>query len=111
MISFSRIIAAVTGLVLITLNAWADIPVSEATSECLECHTAIHPGIVEGWAKSRHAKITPKEALSADELALKVSSKSMSYKLSTTPKKGKQKTNCLNKKVGFWIWKLNPKSQ
>ena len=58
-------------------NAHADIPISDATQECLECHTSIHPGIVEGWQKSRHAKITPKQALGAAELARKVSSKSI----------------------------------
>ncbi len=52
-----------------------EIPLSEATQECLECHAIFHPGIVAGWEKSRHAKITPAEALQADELALKVSSK------------------------------------
>ena len=52
-----------------------DTPVSEATQECLDCHAVFHPGIVEGWKKSRHAAITPAEAMQADELALKVSSK------------------------------------
>jgi hypothetical protein len=29
----------------------AEPPVSEASSECLECHTITHPGIVESWQK------------------------------------------------------------
>ncbi|MDJ0668281.1 MAG: multiheme c-type cytochrome [Desulfobacterales bacterium] len=52
-----------------------EVPVSEATQECLDCHAVFHPGIVEGWKKSRHAAITPAEAMQADDLALKVSSK------------------------------------
>jgi hydroxylamine dehydrogenase len=52
----------------------ADIPVSESTAECLECHSAIHPGIVKDWQDSRHARITPKQAMAAEGQALKVSS-------------------------------------
>ena len=37
----------------------ADLPVSEATAECIDCHAAVHPGIVSDWQHSRHAKITP----------------------------------------------------
>jgi hypothetical protein len=55
----------------------ADIPVSEATAECLDCHASIHPGIVNDWRNSRHAKITPKQALAVDGLARKVSSKNI----------------------------------
>ncbi len=54
-----------------------EVPLSEATQECLECHAVFHPGIVEGWKKSRHAAITPAEALQAEGLALKVSSKNV----------------------------------
>jgi len=51
-----------------------EIPVSPATEDCLECHRMIHPGIVGGWQKSRHAKMTPKQAMAASDLSLKVSS-------------------------------------
>ena len=51
------------------------IPISNATQECLDCHAVFHPGIVEGWKASRHAAVTPAEALKAKGLALKVSSK------------------------------------
>jgi hypothetical protein len=37
----------------------------------------IHPGIVNAWQKSRHAVITPKKALTAKKLSLKVSSKNI----------------------------------
>ena len=68
----------VGSLVLYAGRGWAaDITVSEATAECLECHALIHPGIVKDWQNSRHAKITPKQAMAVDGLALKVSSKTV----------------------------------
>jgi hypothetical protein len=59
----------------------AEAPVSGATQECLDCHGTIHPGIVESWRQSRHARITPKEALSVKGTARKVSSLSISKEL------------------------------
>lgn len=61
----------------------ADVPVSDATSECLDCHTTVHPGIVEGWRKSRHAVITSKTAMAVKGLARKVSSKQVPENLLT----------------------------
>ena len=40
----------------------AEIPVSEATAECMDCHGEIHPGIVKAWRNSRHAQMTPQKA-------------------------------------------------
>ena len=39
------------------------VPISEETETCLECHASLHPGIVQGWMKSRHAMVTPAEGL------------------------------------------------
>jgi hydroxylamine dehydrogenase len=64
-------------LVLTTAAADGAAPVSEATEECLMCHTIYHPGIVEDWKKSRHAMVTPMEALAVQGLELKVSSTSV----------------------------------
>ena len=55
----------------------ADLPVSEATAECIDCHTSVHPGIVHDWQNSRHAKITPQDALKIDGPARKISSKNV----------------------------------
>ena len=56
---------------------------SEATSECLGCHEAVHPGIVEGWKKSRHALIPPHQAMQVkDPLARKVSAQKIPDDLS-----------------------------
>ena len=62
----------------------AEAPLSDATQECLDCHASIHPGIVEDWQKSRHAMITPENAMAADELAKKVSSPSIPEPIKST---------------------------
>jgi hydroxylamine dehydrogenase len=74
----------VVGIVLIMVNVFgtgtamsAAAPISEATAECIGCHSSIHPGIVNEWQNSRHAKITPKEALAVKGTARKVSSKTV----------------------------------
>ena len=41
----------------------APAPASDATAECLDCHAAIHPGIVKDWQRSRHARFSPTQAL------------------------------------------------
>ena len=61
-------------LIALTRAVFAQEPViSDATQECLGCHGSVHSGIVADWAGSRHAKITPGEALKVKGLALKVS--------------------------------------
>ena len=60
-----------------------DVPVSDATAECLGCHSILHPGIVQGWRNSRHARVTPQAALAVKGLARKVSSKEIPKDLLT----------------------------
>ncbi len=62
----------------------ADVKVSEATQACIECHQILHPGIVQGWLKSRHSQITPAGAMAVKGLALKVSGKEVPEELKTT---------------------------
>ena len=57
--------------------------VSDATETCLECHATAHPGIVAEWKKSRHAQITPAEAMAVEGLGLKVSGKKIPENLRT----------------------------
>jgi hypothetical protein len=54
-----------------------EAPISESTAECLDCHAISHPGIVAGWQNSRHAAVTPRQALQVEGLARKVSSDSI----------------------------------
>lgn len=65
-------------LVLIWLTmphaAAGEAPLSEASQECMECHEVIHGGIAADWQRSRHAALTPQQAMAADTLARKVSS-------------------------------------
>jgi hypothetical protein len=49
-------------------------PLSEATEACVICHEILHPGIVEGWRTSRHAKITTGRAAELRDSRSRVSS-------------------------------------
>jgi hypothetical protein len=55
--------------------------VSDKTETCLDCHRLVTPGIVADWEKSKHAQITPKEALKKDKLARKISVNKVPEKL------------------------------
>jgi hydroxylamine dehydrogenase len=55
----------------------AEAPLSEETTECIDCHSSFQPGKVNDWHNSRHARITPKEAMAVEGVARKVSSKSV----------------------------------
>ena len=48
-------------------------PVSDETEMCIECHINYSPGIVEDWRKSRHAAITPEEAVKKPEIERRIS--------------------------------------
>ena len=79
----NSLLAVIVGILMLTADGGrtAELPVSEATAECIECHALIHPGIVKSWQKSRHAKITPRQAMSVEGLARKVSSQSVADNL------------------------------
>ncbi len=51
----------------------AEAPVSEATQECLDCHTMIHPGIVSDWRQSRHAAQTVATASTVADSSRRIS--------------------------------------
>lgn len=55
----------------------AEIPISEATTECIDCHSSFQPGIVNDWQNSRHAMITPQKAMAVEDVARKVSSQNV----------------------------------
>jgi uncharacterized protein with PIN domain len=78
--TISSVLIAI-GCVFVYAGIAGSAEVSEATQECIDCHISIHPGIVSGWQKSRHAAITPKQAMTAEDLALKVSSKQIPAEL------------------------------
>jgi hydroxylamine dehydrogenase len=80
-----KTICALFFAVIVTLFAdvldAAEVKVSEASQACIECHRVIHPGIVADWERSRHFRITPKEAMAVKGLGLKVSSPSVPEEL------------------------------
>lgn len=80
------ILLAVAGGVLLNhakLDA-AEVKLSGATQECIECHQVVHPGIVADWQRSRHAQVTPGTALKVTGLGLKVSNPSVPEDLRET---------------------------
>ena len=60
------------------------LPISENTEACLTCHSQLHPGIVAEWKKSRHATITPAEALKKPTLERRISNEKVPDELSKT---------------------------
>jgi hypothetical protein len=58
-----------------------DAPLSPLSEECIGCHSTTTPAVVADWKKSRHAKITPVEALKKPELQRRVSSEKIPEKL------------------------------
>ena len=80
-----RIVLTTVLWTLMAGSSWCqDVPVSEATQECLDCHTIFHPGIVEGWRSSRHAAVTPRQAMAVEGPARKVSSPAVPEPLSAS---------------------------
>lgn len=74
---FNRTVLMLVLLFIICLGpaaiAAAEAPVSDATQECLDCHAVFHPGIVADWRQSRHAVVTPGDALGVEGLSRKIS--------------------------------------
>ena len=71
--------------ILASAVSWAQDPViSDATQECIDCHVSIHPGIVADWKRSRHASVTPAQALKKTKLQRRISV--------DKPPKGKENT-------------------
>jgi len=57
--------------------------VSPQTGECLDCHDYYHPGIVADWRTSRHARVTPGEALKRETLSRRLSSATVPVNMQT----------------------------
>ncbi|MCK5554299.1 MAG: hydroxylamine oxidase, partial [Deltaproteobacteria bacterium] len=62
----------------------ASLTFSEATEECISCHASVSPGIVGSWKKSRHAKISPAEALKKPKLERRISAERVPDNLAQT---------------------------
>jgi hydroxylamine dehydrogenase len=55
----------------------SSVPLSEGTKACIDCHKDLHPGLVQDWLASRHAKITPETALKTPEAGRRISATSV----------------------------------
>ncbi|UCD37053.1 MAG: hydroxylamine oxidase [Fidelibacterota bacterium] len=69
-------------LILLSLALWPGLvssqsPVSEETTECVDCHISVTPGIVKDWQTSRHAGTTLASALKKSRLERRVSAESI----------------------------------
>jgi hypothetical protein len=50
-----------------------EVPISDESETCIDCHATWNPGIVGDWMRSRHAKVTPAEALKKGKLERRIS--------------------------------------
>jgi hydroxylamine dehydrogenase len=57
---------------------------SEASEACLSCHANTTAGIMADWGRSRHAKVTPEEALKKGKLERRVSADNVPGAISKT---------------------------
>ena len=55
--------------------------ISDATAECLDCHSSIAPGMVAAWQNSRHARMSPSAAIKKRKLERRVSAESVPKEL------------------------------
>ena len=74
---YPTIIGMVCMLMFAAVAVADEAPISDATQECLECHSEFHPAIVQDWQSSRHFRMTPLQAMAIDELKKRMSSVSM----------------------------------
>jgi hydroxylamine dehydrogenase len=57
--------------------------ISDLSKECISCHSSATPAIVADWKKSRHASVTPAEALKKPETQRRVSAEQIPQKLAS----------------------------
>jgi len=76
-----RLLILVASLALSFPSPLLAADMSDATAECLECHSSLAPGMVAAWQNSRHARVSPTEAWKKTELERRISTKSVDKKL------------------------------
>jgi hypothetical protein len=72
------------GLITLACPTLFAAEMSSATEECLMCHEMATPGIVSDWNRSRHARMSPTEAMEADPIARRISAESVPEELAGT---------------------------
>ena len=62
-------------------NDGSEQKISSETTDCIDCHETVTPGIVADWRTSRHSYTTFEEAVKKDKLERRVSSTKVTEKL------------------------------
>src|SRR4030067_892594 len=63
MIRLPSILLAGISVLVTAVPAFAAPAQSGPTQDCIGCHASVTPGIVADWERSRHARVTPAEAV------------------------------------------------
>jgi len=72
-----QIVILLAALVLLFPSHSPSAEISDASFECLDCHTSVAPGLVAAWQGSRHSKTSPFEALKNEKLQRRISAESV----------------------------------
>ncbi|MBF0496618.1 MAG: hydroxylamine oxidase [Deltaproteobacteria bacterium] len=80
----TRILFFALCVVFLAAPAFGEPKVSSDTAECLACHANSTPGVVADWQRSRHAQVTPDEALKKPALGRRISVTKAPDKLNAT---------------------------
>jgi len=71
---------AIFTLIILTYSipaASQTVKISDDTQTCIDCHSTLHPGIVEDWRRSIHSKMSPSGALKKQGLQKLVSAENI----------------------------------
>ena len=60
-------------LIFVCETSVAEAPIGSESKACITCHLGVTPGIVGDWQTSRHAAVTPSDALQQDKSARRIS--------------------------------------
>ncbi len=69
------LVAGLCTALLSVETAYAERKISEASQQCIDCHSVATPAIVTSWQRSRHASVTPVDALRKKTIERRVSAK------------------------------------
>ncbi|MBD3305205.1 hydroxylamine oxidase [candidate division KSB3 bacterium] len=87
-LSLGLVVAVVVGVSMTMPGSHAEeapkISLSSKSKVCLGCHSRFTPGLVADWRTSRHATVTPAEALEKPDLERRVSAESIPDELAQT---------------------------
>lgn len=84
-VRYLRVLTVALGTLPICFEvAYAEKKISEVSQQCIDCHSVATPVIVQSWKRSRHAAMTPGEALKKKDLEKRLSAKQVPATLAET---------------------------